>query len=235
MDKQIFKKLILPLSLLTIMSFILNCFFSFYGFFINLSTELISIIITVLYVDYIIKKRELENWINVEKQVSGELRIYINATISTIRTAFNIDIFNLIKYPINIDAMNQELIKFSKEILEPNTLKKVSNINQNEWKIFINQILNLRNEGDRLLTIFNAKLNPQQYEYFLLIQYCLKSIHNSYSIFPDIIGIPDNELPMDNIDQAIELKESFNVIISNEIIDLLSNCRNLSSYLSDLK
>lgn len=236
--KPLLLPLILPLSILILFCLIINYFFSCYGFFINLSTELIGIIITVFYVDYILKKKESENWIQVEKKVSEELRKFINITITSIRSIFND--YDFIEYlskegcisnPIDIQLMNKKLIEFSKEILGPLTFDKISLINQSDWKKLKNLLFDLQNDTDRLLTIFGTKLAPQQYEYLLAIQVTLKSITSSISLVPDILGVPDDELPPNT--NAKSLKEFFNESIAKEINNLLNNCCELSNSLND--
>ena len=188
MDRQLITRLFIPLILLTILILVINKYYEFQGLFINLATELIGIIITVIYVDYIIKKRETEKWKNVDKKVSAALRTFINATISTVRTSFGYG-FDIIDYrvqqevehnPKNINLMFKELIRISREILEPTTLAKVSIFDQKNWKAFIEQIQYLYDSDVKLLSIYGSKLTPTQYELLMEIQDLLTRITIPY-------------------------------------------------------
>jgi hypothetical protein len=241
MDKQIIIKLILPLSLFASLSVAINNYFELDGFFINLATELIGIIVTVLYVDFIIKKRETEKWNNVEKKVSHALRTLVNATISTIRTSFGygIDIIDykieeaVMSDPKKFYLMEKELIRISKEILEPTALSKVNSFNRTTWSSFNNQLQYLYESDIKLLTVYGSKLTPIQYELLIEIQDELGSIMTQYSTWPDILGVPDEELPKGTRIPTIEWKESLNELIADDIRRLLNKVRELEANLCD--
>ncbi len=241
MDKKIINKLVLPLSISTVVFLIINHFLKFDGLFINLSTEIIGIILTIIYVNIILDKREMEKWNDVNDKVSEEIRSFINLNITNIRVTFGygIDSFsketfqNFQRNP-NLDnehAMNMELIRISKEILEPSSFMRISSIDNNEWKEFAERIKEIQEKVDQLLVIFNNKFTPSQYSLILEIRNDLKGVIMPYIIFPDIMGKHEKDLN----ESAIETQEAYNYITSINIKKLLTNIRNLSDQISNSK
>lgn len=238
MDKHIITRLFIPLVTLAVLSIILNTFVEFNGFFINLATELIGIILTVMYVDYIIKKREAEKWENVENKISQALSTLVNATISTVRTAFGYGI-DIIDYEVeravllnptkNINLMHKELMRISKEILEPTALERISILDQKGWMSFIKGLQYLYGSADKFLTVHGAKLTPKQYELLIEFQEALNKIIIPYTTFPDIIGVPDDKLPKGTRTPADEMKSVLNESLAKDIRNLLSKVRELGA------
>ncbi len=242
MDKHILTRLFIPLVILAILSIVLNLFVEFHGFFINLATELIGIILTVMYVDYIIKKRETEKWQNVENKISHALSTLVNATISTVRTAFGYGI-DILDYEVeravmvnpteNINLMHKELMRISKEILEPTALARTSLLDQNGWISFIKGLQYLYESAEKFLTVHGAKLTPKQYELLIEFQEAVSKIMIPYTSFPDIIGVPDDKLPKGTRTPANEMKSVLNESLAKDIRGLLSKVCELGANLNN--
>jgi len=227
MDIHIFKKLILPLSLLTILSLFINHFLSYYGFFINLSTELISIIITILYVDYIIKKRESENWNLVEKRISEELKRFTNMIISSTNSfiAKDLDFSKYlieIKYldePHDIDYFSKVLIDFTETFILPTISEKINILTIDDFKIIINKYNDYYKDLDRLFTLFDSKLTSLQYEQLLLVQVNLREL-TSFNFLLTAIASTSEKSGI----SLSEMMQAHNITFSKYVENLLNNC-----------
>ena len=55
-------RLVLPLLLLAGAAFAVNQWWDAQGFFVNVATELLGIVVTVAYVDWVLKRHEQQRW-----------------------------------------------------------------------------------------------------------------------------------------------------------------------------
>jgi len=76
-NRKLFWRLIIPLGLLAIISGIINFWFSLGGFFMNLATELVGIIITVSYVDWIISREQEREWAKTKKYITYRINNFL--------------------------------------------------------------------------------------------------------------------------------------------------------------
>ena len=84
---------ILPLSILSLLTIGAQAFFlQADGFFINLSTEVIGILITVCYVDWILRRNQDRQWSATDELIEKRLMIMLNNTVSHIRFCMGFDV-----------------------------------------------------------------------------------------------------------------------------------------------
>lgn len=241
MDRHLFTWLCIPLSIFAALSIVLSIMVESDGFFVNLASELIGIIITVIYVDWIIKKNENEKWQKVDNKISHAIRILINDTIGTIRESFGYgtDIINchvgeaFAADPKNLKLMYDELIRISKEILEPNALNKVNLLKKEERQALMERLQSLYETDIKLLTIYGPKLSAEQYEILIEIQEIMGDIIVHYSIWPDIGEFSENERLKDMRVPCAEIRKCMNENLAEHIIKLLIKIRELESSLRD--
>ena len=86
MTKSLWTRLALPLALLSAASLVLHRWWDYDGFLVNLATGLLSIIVTVSYVDWILRKHESHRWSGTDIRISQRLEVFVNALISGIRS-----------------------------------------------------------------------------------------------------------------------------------------------------
>ncbi|MEN6560199.1 MAG: hypothetical protein ABFD52_05445 [Acidobacteriota bacterium] len=75
---SLWKKLIKPLALMVAAAFVLAILVPWRGLFINLTTTLLGILLTIGYVDYVLKAQEKEHWA-LATAVSTDVRMYESA------------------------------------------------------------------------------------------------------------------------------------------------------------
>lgn len=234
MNRNIIKRLVIPLLILITASCILHSVIDNDSFFINLATELIGIIITIVYVDWIIKLNDKQQWEEAEKRISSRIRLFINASITNTRVSlgFDTDIFDYAKInSSDINVINSELIRITKEILEPTTKVRINAFEQGDWRLFSQNVNSIGQEAEKMLTIFGEKLSPKQYALLIDIQDLVRNTLAHYLIFPDIAGVPDELLPQTRTPAPV-LKQVINHNTSKGLRELLVKVRELSETLS---
>ena len=82
MDESLKKELFFPLLIVFVISVIFHWCLEWDGFFLNLSTELIGIVVTVGYVDHILKKHEARKWRIPRSRVNHRLKQFVDRSIN---------------------------------------------------------------------------------------------------------------------------------------------------------
>ena len=90
MTKSLWLRLALPLALLAVAGIWLNTIQPMDGFFLNLATELLGIIVTVAYVDWVLKAHEREVWRGTSTRIEQRLRVLSNSTVSGLRSSLDL-------------------------------------------------------------------------------------------------------------------------------------------------
>ncbi len=198
MTKSLWSRLVLPLVLLFGFALLVNEVWSAGGFFLNLATEVIGILITVSYVEWILKRHERQRWHSTDARITNRLRILLNSTVSSIRNGlgFSPDILDERVLASNdLIAIHNEIIRVAEHVVSPVVYQRVRALDPKGWKSLAAQITNAHNGTLMFFNAFQARMNPDQISNLLDLQETLSNILYFYMVFPDLAGVPENELP----------------------------------------
>ena len=230
MKNGLLMRLVLPLLLVSFASIIIHIRWQAGGFFLNLATEIIGILITLLYVDWIIRQRERKKWLGTDERISNRLRILLNSTVSGIRDGlgFDIDILDQrVLSTLNPVAIHDEIMRVGKSVIAPIVHQRVSALDQRGWKSLTAHLVNAHNGALAFLTVFQTRLSPDQISDLLDLQEALEYSLTFYSIFPEMAGVPEDELPETRTPPEI-LQKSFYENTANDIVKILALSKKLS-------
>ena len=187
--RDLFFRLILPLGLLALFSGAINYWFSFDGFFINLATELIGIIITIAYVDWIVSREEEKEWSRTKRYITVKINKFLTQMYYQIiddlqllsrahscKDIWPLEIKGMVwvlenKHP-TYDGMGYDNITTSPAMKNPTRLVLL--------KKHIEEILE---NCDDFTDIFGSKLNPTQYELIFEVSHTAQDVK---SILDDV-------------------------------------------------
>lgn len=198
MNKKLFTRLILPLTLLTVASLWVNTKWAADGFFVNLATEFIGIGFTVAYVDWILRKYEKDQWRGIDSRIGRQIQYLCNASVTGLRGAlgFSADILDQsIMMSGSLAEMNTEQMRVATQVLAPAARDRLEALDQSGWLRLANHLQTTSVEADRLLDRFGHHLAPAQIELLLDIQQAIHSALTFYRTFPDFVGVPPEKLP----------------------------------------
>ena len=190
--------MIVPLGLLAFASLVVHQMFEGGGFFINLSTEVVGIIVTVAYVDWLIRKHEREQWVDADQRITERLTVFTNALISGFRVGlgFGPDILDIdMQTPREPQDIHREVMRVGREVLKPSARNRLGRLDQEGWKALIRQLNYGADSCTKMMTMFESRLTPHQYRIFLDLQQELSNSLIFYMTFPEMAGTPDDELP----------------------------------------
>lgn len=233
MNKSLFLRLVAPLAVLASASLWASRKWPADGFFINLATELVGIVLTVVYVDWILKKHEEERWRGAAARIENRLQLLCNGAISGLRSAlgFSSEILDSTAMSSgSFKAMSAENMRVGTQVLSPAVRNRLGGLNQDGWKQLLTHLQGTSLEAERLLDRFGHRLNPSHMELLLDIQNSIDSAQTFWRIFPEFAGVPHDRLPMTNT-PAAELQADGYDMTAREIRSLLQSMQKLSSQL----
>lgn len=191
------KRLVLPLLLLFCITITINSFWEAGGFFTNISAELVGILITIFYVNWTLREHERQRWLPIDERIASRLQILLNKTISSLRDGLGLgDILDK-HVGVSFDAytIHKDLIRMGECVIAPAALSRIQTLNQSEWTKLARYIQNSHNDLLTFLNIFQTRLTPDQLSDLLDLQESLDKSLMYYSLFPDIIGVPESKWP----------------------------------------
>jgi len=195
---DLWKRLVFPLLSLFCVVIAVNVFWKADGFFLNLATELVGILITICYVDWILRRHEQQRWLPTDERIANRLRILLNATISGLRNGlgFGTDVLDKhVGASLDVYAIHKDVMRVGEHVIAPAALSRVQALDQSEWAKLARHIQNSHNGVLTFLNIFQTRLTPDQISDLLDLQESLANSLTSYSVFPDIMGVPEDKLP----------------------------------------
>lgn len=197
-NRGLWLKLILPLTLLSGAALAVHHWWDYDSALVNLGTGLVVVMVTVLYVDWVIRRHEAERWSGTDARVTQRIEVFENALISSVRRGlgFSPDILNL-DYPRTIDPeqVHQEILRIAEHVLAPAARARVADLDETGWKLLMTSLQSICAEAERILDRFYHRLRPRQVEILLDIQSSIDRALIPWRTFPDIMGVPSERLP----------------------------------------
>lgn len=165
MSKSLWIRLVLPLVFVSGLTFLISIQWPTQGLFMNLATEVIGILITVLYVDWVLRYHEKQRWQSTDLIITNRLQILLNATISSIRSGlgFGPDIFGEgLMTSKRRDEVHKELIRIAERVIYPSVYQRVCALDSKAWELLANQVANAHNGILTFFHTFQARMEPNQ-------------------------------------------------------------------------
>lgn len=192
------KPLILPLVFVVGAAVAAHRYLNADGFFLNLATEVVGILITLCYVEWMLDQHEKTRWKSTDERIASRLQVLLNATISGLRSGlgFGPEILSQdIAATCDPYMVHKELVRVAEHVLAPEARSRVLALDRKGWSALAQHLRNAHNGIAAFLSAFQSRLTPDQISTLLDLQEALTSSLTSYTIFPDIMGVPLEELP----------------------------------------
>ena len=154
--------------------------------------------VTVAYVDWVLRRHEAERWHGVDARIRSRLKMLANALITGIRVCLGYDVDVLDEAEIlsgDVERGDREVLRVARHVLAPLVRARLNALDQADWARMAGQLRDLWQEAERLIDRFGERLEPNQLETLLDLQQSLQQALNFYQVFPDFAGVPDDKLP----------------------------------------
>lgn len=206
MNRSIFTQLVIPLIAVAALSALVHLIWPADGFFLNLSAGFIVSLVTVLYVNWILRRHETERWKGADSRIQARLNKLASTTITGIRTSFGYGtevfdpkVFDRVAMLTNSpEVMRKELLRVVDHVLYPTAEARIAALNQEQWKSFAAHLQQASADCGALLDRFGHRLEPNTIAAVLDLQEHLDLAQTFWQIFPDVAGVPVANLPKMN-------------------------------------
>ena len=227
MNRELLKWLVVPFSVLIVVLVILNQIFDENcGLFINLITSCITIIITIFYVSWVIEKKP---WKPTLERILKRILFFSKSLITGIMHLYGHGLELLDFNKMNFDDpfyIEREVMRISKDVLEPKTREKLGQLSQEEWEKMFKHLQSSWEESERIFTMFESKLNPEQYNIFMDLQDAIRDSIEFYYLFKNFAGLHDDDL-LRKFDKTKEDQKACYKITAEKIEKILQLARKL--------
>lgn len=205
------------------------------GFFLNLAAGFVGSLVTVGYIDWILKRHEQERWSEADSRINARLIVLASATITGVRSAFGFgtEIFEQkVLREGSAGAMRKEVLRIATHVLSPAAEARIAALNQKQWQLFVAHLQESATECGNLLDRFGHRLEPRLMAILLDLQQHLEAAQTFWRLFPDIAGVPVAQLPNTTTPPG-ELQTAWCELTAKDIQKVLELSVRLSSEAND--
>jgi hypothetical protein len=223
MDQRKITQLVLPLLAASTLAILVHLRWPAGGFFLNLAAGFVGSLVTVGYIDWILRRHEKERWKDADSRINVRLSKLATTTITGIRTAlgYGTEIFNQGTMATgSAELMRKEVLRIAAHVLSPTAKMRVAALNQDQWKTLVYHLQQASAECGVFLDRFSHRLEPRTITVVLDLQLHLESAQTFWHVFPDIAGVPVDQLPETNTPPD-ELQAAWCDLTANDIRKVL--------------
>ncbi len=197
--------------------------------FVNLAAGLVGSIITVFYIEKIIRRNEQHEWTKVMRHIGRQVNILANGTTSSVRSALRIKV----SFPRDLEVFDdpRRMRAMMIELIEDRLLPRISGLsqmNQDDWRTFANNMIGSVKDAERILTLFSRSLDPTIVGLILDIHERALALLSHYQTWPDMLGVPFAQMKPNNRGESmVPFFEAVYKHVVQDAEQLLKICGNL--------
>lgn len=193
MSKHLWIRLVLPLGILSISTLLLSLYvsrpFDLSSLLINLSTDFFMIIVTVLYVDWVIRSSEQTQWRHVDEQITRRLRaIVYDYIIYLFKPVDILEVMNSVSPTATFPVQIKPCIEAARKITQDeNFQEKVRSIDDEEWLQMVSELRQVIDDSSKLMDMFSSRMHTEQVSLILALEMDVQHILWDREVF-DVIA-----------------------------------------------
>ena len=213
-------KLYLPISLLFLATLIPGLVFPWGGVLINFAAAFLGILVTVGYVDFVLREHEKSRWKATRERIYELIEGVATMAATQFRIAYGIEPRG---YSEDLDVLRdakkrrERAIRITEELLVGSTHDGLRALDTEKWQKLTRQMAITWQGADRILEVHGSKLEPEFYSMVLDLQKKMWMVKSSYDTFPDLIGVPDAALRP----KSIETKNAYLQLMEGDVLEIL--------------
>lgn len=226
-DRWLVRHLVVPLSLASACFLALHMVLPLGGLFLNLAASFVAIVVTVLYVDRILQRHERLRWEGAATLISGRILATVTGNITNLRVA--LDFPSIEPRTLDSISIHGQYLAYCEQVIEPAVHSRVKKLDVAGWKKLARAIQTSYANCENVLTLFSNRLDPKQLQHLVELENALRTAMLPYETFPDLLGVPDHELPLSKSDPR-SLRNHQTEWGASEVERALRTCRLLGQY-----
>jgi hypothetical protein len=165
----------------------------------NLTATFVGSILTVVFVDAVLEKRQEARWAGLRSRAAKRLFGLANSVITALRVALKVSPIVVTDgtedWTQDLRVIRDRMIRVAREVL-PEQLANIPEMNPEEWQQLSDGLLSSVEQADRLLGPFLRDFPPRISELVLDIQSAAKSLANQYEVWSRLLGVDEGKLPL---------------------------------------
>jgi hypothetical protein len=198
MKTFLFKWLVLPLCTAASVSMLVSLCVPdpWRSLLVNMAATFLGSVVTVFFVEAILRRGEEQRWKKFRGHVSKQVSILANGTASSIRNALAIPppgFRNDVGGAPGPRELRLAMLSMIEEDLVPAT-GRLMLMDQDDWRIFANNLIGTMRSCELLLTLFGPKLDVEIAVLILDMYERARAVLAPYEILPDLLGVPFEKL-----------------------------------------
>jgi hypothetical protein len=107
---------------------------------------------------------------------------------------FGVDVYGQAMWSGDPRKIRHELVRINDEVLMPALPHYLCRFTQKDWQRLARQLQITWDGAERILIVYGNKLDPAVVGYIMDLQDAMWKMMQAYATFPDIYGVPDEEL-----------------------------------------
>ena len=192
-------------------------------------------LLTVGYVGLVLREHQSIKWSGAMARIRKRLDNFTTVAATQFRIAFGFghDVYDEQAMWSSDDRHRRaEVARVAKHVLRPVTADRVAALDTAGWKRLNEQLRITWSSADRIIELYENRLNPDVIATVIDTQDHMRAIMDRYTVFPDILGIPDGQLkPNRKGESSVPLKRALEIAISDDVRTVLDLTIGLLSYL----
>ena len=171
MSRSLWFRMVLPLATIAAVLLVVNYVWFRDDLLLNLATELIGIVVTVIYVEYLFQKYKTERWSGAHERIAQRLGVFAGSLVSGLGVrlgAGSVD-QDAIEHGGEATA-GSDVCRLATDVLSPAADEGIEALDADGWDDLTAWLRATWDEADRLLERFGDRLEPGQLEAVLDVQ-----------------------------------------------------------------
>lgn len=205
------------------------------GLFLDVAVAAMSVLITVAYVDWILRNQEEVRWPGTDKSISARLQSLASSTVTGVRIAFGFsaEVFDQpLMETTRPEAIRGEVMRVALHILVPATEERIGRLDAAGWNRLCTHLEAMSLECGVLVDRFGPRLRPRVVQGLLDLQQSLDAAQAYWRTLPDIAGVPLDQLPRTR-GSTRELQLAWNQMAAQDVRQALQHAATLSDLVRD--
>ena len=192
--------LTLPILCLVCLLFIMISPFSWPDLWLNIASDGLFLILTIWFVDRILKAHQERQWANAHKLISRQAGGIAHHLISVIAENIGLEneLFPETEPPIHtrsIIAIESEIQEKARNLDTDDLIAKLDKLSSSQWKKLFLSLHKINNDLSTFLDQYGQQLSVQEFEELLIFQKGISSAISSYELFESFLGLSVDSMP----------------------------------------
>jgi hypothetical protein len=224
--KYLLKALVLPLLALTIAAMLASVYVRepWSGLFVNLAASFVGAIITVCYIDVVVRRHERKQWVAVKARAEKHVERIANICIHSIRDALGVGPEVIGWHPgiaFHSVQWRQQSAVLAESVLLP-MLPTVRNLDEQNWNTLARNLQQASIGVDHTLGLFGAHIDAPMACAILELQETADGILLMYSTFQGMYGVSIERLrPKKDGTSSVPLQQELYVYAATQLEKVL--------------